>query len=161
VPKGTRGVGDHYWFKWVNSEEFAPVITHLGSTVLSVMKRIGFENTAHIDETWVRAYAAPFPTVDSCRGALQFPRNIASRETFDFYEELSANHDLEAFKAIPAMYVHGEEDRAIPTEWAVTAFRTFWPNAPLTTLPGVGHFLQEDAPQTVCALVEQFVQTCG
>ena len=26
------------------------------------------------------------------------------------------------------------------------------------TLPGISHFLQEDAPETVTALVEQFIQ---
>ena len=29
---------------------------------------------------------------------------------------------------------------------------------PVVTLPGVGHFLQEDAPETVIALIEQFIQ---
>ena len=58
----------------------------------------------------------------------------------------------------PAMYVHGEEDRAIPTEFAVGCFRSMWPNGPVVTLPGVGHFLQEDAPETVVALISQFVQ---
>ena len=58
----------------------------------------------------------------------------------------------------PAMYVHGEDDRAIPTEMGVGSFRATWPNGPVVTLPGVGHFIQEDAPETACALVEQFIQ---
>jgi haloalkane dehalogenase len=41
----------------------------------------------------------------------------------------------------------------------VLGFRSFWPERPVVTLPGVGHFLQEDAPETVCALVELFMQT--
>jgi haloalkane dehalogenase len=65
---------------------------------------------------------------------------------------------LPALAALPAMYVHGEEDRAIPTDFAVGAFRSTWPNGPVTTLPGVGHFLQEDAPETVIALLSQFIQ---
>jgi pimeloyl-ACP methyl ester carboxylesterase len=28
----------------------------------------------------------------------------------------------------------------------------------VVTLPGVGHFLQEDAPETVIALISQFIQ---
>lgn len=161
VPEGTHGVTDHPWFQWVNGPDFEPTVSHLGSTVLSVMKRIGFERAAQVDETWVRAYASPFPDVASCRGALQFPRNIASPATFEFFQELAAQHDVAALKALPAMCVHGEADRAIPTGSSVLGFRSFWPNAPVVTLPGVGHFLQEDAPETVCALIEQFLQLCG
>ena len=58
------------------------------------------------------------------------------------------------------MCLHGEEDRAIPAESAILEFKGFWPDGPVVTLPGVGLFLQEDAPETVCALVEQFMQMC-
>jgi haloalkane dehalogenase len=59
---------------------------------------------------------------------------------------------------MPAMYVHREADRAVPTDWAVGMFRSVWPDVPVVTLPGVGHFLQEDAPEAVIALIEQFLQ---
>jgi cis-3-alkyl-4-acyloxetan-2-one decarboxylase len=152
VPK----VSDWPWHRWVQTDEAHATLSHLGSTILSVLKRIGFERTAHVDETWIRAYAAPFPTVDECRGALAFPRHIGSAETIAFM----MNHitALPELATRPAMYVHGEEDRAIPTEFAVGCFRSTWPNGPVVTLPGVGHFLQEDAPETVIALISQFVQ---
>lgn len=146
------------WLQWVQSAEFEPTITHLGASVLSVMKRIGFERIAHVDETWVRAYAAPFSSVEECRGALQFPRNITAPETWEFLTEVVKNGDAVAFKALPAMCVQGEADRAIPTATVVGGFQSLWPNGPVVTLPGVGHFLQEDAPEAVTALIEQFVQ---
>ncbi len=159
APPGTPSVVDHPWFKWVQTEAFEPTLSNLDSTVLSVMKRIGFERAAHVDQTWVRAYAAPFGSVEECRGALKFPRCIASPETAKFLlERLGAPGALEALRSKPAMYVHGEEDRAIPTEFAVAAFRSVWPAGPGVTLPGVGHFLQEDAPEAVTALIEQFIQ---
>jgi haloalkane dehalogenase len=158
VPEGTYGTTDHHWFKWVQTDQYEPTLSNLGATVLSVMKRIGFERTAQINETWIRAYASPFPTPESCRGALQFPRNISDPKTWEFFQELAEKHDVEALKTIPAMCVHGEEDRAIPLESAVLRFKDFWPNGPVVTLPGVGHFLQEDAPEAVTALIEQFIQ---
>lgn len=158
APEGMVGVSDYPWFKWVHTDEFEPTVSHLGATILSVMKRIGFERAGHVDETWVRAYASPFPDVASCRGALQFPRNIVNPVTFEFFAELTEKHDLEAFRALPAMCVHGEADRAIPVESAVAGFRGLWPDGPVVTLPGVGHFLQEDAPETMAALVAQFLQ---
>lgn len=157
-PKGSHGVTDHHWFKWVNTDEFEPTITHLGATVLSVIKRIGFERTGHVDETWIRAYSAPFPTVESCRGALQFPRNLANPETAKFFIELAETHSMERLQALPAMCIYGEEDRAIPCQSTVAGFRDFWPEAPVVTLPGVGHFLQEDAPEAVTAMIELFMQ---
>jgi haloalkane dehalogenase len=156
APKGLPTVEDLPWFKWVQTEESEPVLTNLGATILSVMKRIGFERTAHVDETWVRAYASAFPTPADCKGALQFPRNIGDPATREVMLEHFAN--VPQLAAKPAMYVHGEEDRAIPTEWSIGAFRSTWPDAPVVTLPGVGHFIQEDAPEAACALVEQFIQ---
>ncbi len=158
APAGTYGVTDHDWFKWAQTDAFEPTILNLGATALSVMKRIGFERTGHVDETWIRAYASPFETPAECRGALQFPRNIANPETFEFFLELAEQHGLEQLQSIPAMCVHGEADRAIPVESAIAGFKSFWPDGPVVTLPGVGHFLQEDAPEAVSALIEQFMQ---
>ena len=159
APAGTQSIGDHDWFKWVNSPAFEPTLSNLGATALAVMKRIGFERTAHVDENWVRAYASPFPTPESCRGALQFPRNIANPATFEFMQKLIRDNDINRVKSIPAICIHGEADRAIPTDFAVASFKSLWPDAPVVTLPGVGHFLQEDAPEAVCSMIEQFAQT--
>jgi haloalkane dehalogenase len=159
APPGTTTILDYPWYKWVHSAAFEPTLSNLGSTVLSVMKHLGFENTAQVDETWIRAYAKAFPTVEECRGAIKFPLCIGSQETRDYVmEQAMRPNALEAVRAKPAMYVHGEADRAIPTEFAVACFKNMWPNGPVVTLPGVGHFLQEDAPQTVTALIEQFIQ---
>jgi haloalkane dehalogenase len=56
------------------------------------------------------------------------------------------------------MMVTGADDRAIPCDLAVSAFREMWPDAPVVRLPGVGHFIQEDAPEIATCLIEQFVQ---
>ncbi len=159
APEGTKGIADYPWFQWVNGDAFEPTILNLSATALSVMKRIGFERTTQVDETWVRAYASPFPTPADCIGALQFPRNIASPETAKFMLETAARPGaIEAIKAKPAMMVTGEADRAIPCEFVVGCFRDMWPDAPVTILPDVGHFIQEDAPEIVTTLISQFVQ---
>lgn len=156
-PAGGPTVVDQPWYQWIHGDDDSEaVLSNLGSTVLSVLKRIGFERTAHVDETWIRAYAAPFPTVAECKGAVMFPQCIANHETLEVMLEHLAN--LPALAAKPAMYVHGEADRAIPTDFAVGSFRSTWPDGPVVTLPGVGHFLQEDAPEAVIALTQQFLQ---
>ena len=111
-----------------------------------------------MDETWVRAYSSAFPTTGDCRGAIQCPRNIRDPKTFEFIKELYEKYGVEALQALPAMCVVGEEDRTTPADIRACGFKSLWPNGPVVTLPGVGHFLQEDAPEAVAALIEQFVQ---
>ncbi len=159
APPGLPTVADFPWFQWVHSDAFEPTITNLSATVLSVLKRAGFEHTSQIDETWVRAYASPFPTPADCKGARQFPLNIGTPETMKFFAEIQARPGaVEAVKAKPAMLVTGAADRALPCEFVVASFRDMWPDAPVTILPGVGHFIQEDAPEIATALISQFVQ---
>lgn len=159
APSGTPTVRDYPWFEWVQSDAFEPTITNLSATILSVMKRIGFERTAHVDETWVRAYASPFPTPADCVAARAFPMNLDSPEAMKFIVEvMSLPGAIEAVKAKPAVMITGEDDRAIPCAYAVACFRDLWPKAPVSILPGVGHFIQEDAPEIATALIGQFVQ---
>ncbi len=95
---------------------------------------------------------------------------IPADETFDgswpfrprFYEGNGFRmHYVEEGEGDPIVCLHGEADRAIPTEVAVGMFRSTWPKGPVVTLPGVGHFIQEDAPEAACALIEQFIQMTG
>ena len=158
-PTGITGPTDYFWFKWTQTDQFEPTIRNLGATVLSVMKRIGFERTAHVDETWIRAYSAPFSTPEECIGAYQFPRNIGAPETAAFMAETIANAGgTDALAAKPAIGIFGEEDRAIPVEYAVASFKGMYPNGPVVRLPGVGHFLQEDAPEAVASMIDLFIQ---
>jgi pimeloyl-ACP methyl ester carboxylesterase len=55
------------------------------------------------------------------------------------------------------MCVVGEKERTTPAELRVFGFKSLWPNGPVVTLLGVSHCLQEDVPEIVSALVEQFI----
>lgn len=150
------------WMEFILSDAFEPVMSHLGSTILSVLHRIGFTQTERITDTWVRAYGAPFPTPEECRGALQFPRNLLLPESWKYMQE---SEDLpgamDAVREKPALLIQGEQDQSMPPDIAEMAFRMIWPNAPIVTLPHSGHYLQEDAPEVAVALIENFIQTTG
>ena len=96
--------------------------------------------------------------MESCKGALQFPLSIGHRETITFVEEMADKYDVGALKKIPAMCVVGMEDRGMPPDWIEYRFRDAWPGGPVDKLPGVGHYLQEDAPEAVSALIDHFIQ---
>ena len=158
APDSAGSIGMPSWLQWVNGPAFEPTIKNLSATALSVMKRVGFESTAQVDETWVRAYGAAFPTPESCIAAYRFPQCINDRETVTFLKSIRTPEATAAVKEKPAMLIFGEADRALPQAFTIGCFKDLWPNGPVVTLPGVGHFLQEDAPETVSALIQQFVQ---
>ncbi|MGH7823128.1 MAG: alpha/beta fold hydrolase, partial [Candidatus Binatia bacterium] len=117
------------WFRWIRRglEEgwLEEVLGNLGSTVLSVMKLIGFENSAAVDETWIRAYSAHFRTKADCKGAIEFPLDVAKRRIVDFVREGFGG--VPAMKEKPAMLVEGMKDKGIPAEIAIADFRALYP----------------------------------
>jgi haloalkane dehalogenase len=152
-------VNESPWFQWIRdgyeNGRTEAVLTNLGSTVLSVMKIIGFQNSAAVDDTWIRAYSAPFPTPESCKGGLEFPLDVHLGRITDYIVEGFAGVD--ALKSKPAMLVEGMKDHAIPPERAIADFTTLWPAGPVTKLPNAGHFCQEDAPEIIVPLIRQFL----
>ncbi len=148
------------WFQWIARHHDAgtleEVLGNLGSTVLSVMKIIGFENSAAVDDTWIRAYSAAFATRAECKGAIEFPLDVHLQRIEPYVAEGFGGVD--ALKSKPAMLAEGMCDHAIPPEWAIADFKALFPQGPVVTLEHAGHFCQEDAPETLVALIQQFVQ---
>ena len=66
--------------------------------------------------------------------------------------------NLEAVKAKPAMLASGDMDFGIAQGHSMSDFRGLFPQAPIVKLPGVGHFCQEDVPEVLVALIQQFIQ---
>jgi pimeloyl-ACP methyl ester carboxylesterase len=150
------------WFDLVLDEHFDEVILNLRFTALSVLQRIGFLRSEVVNDTWVRAYSAPFPTAAECKGARQFPLNLFEQATYDYCDANEAIPGaLEALKAKPAATFTGAEDRTLVPRVAETALRAYWPDAPFVAIPGVGHYAPEDAPETLVEMIEQFVKTTG
>ena len=149
------------WFQWfgdgLEDGTTEAVLGNLGSTVLSVMKIIGFENSAAVDQDWIDAYSAPFDSREECFGAIEFPMDAYNQRIGPFVAECATN--VEAVRAKPAMLVEGIQDHAIYPQRAISLFETLWPDGPVTVLEDAGHFCQEDAPETIVPLIQQFIQT--
>ncbi len=147
------------WYRWVidgrASGRYDAVMGNLGSTVLSVMRIIGFERIGITTNTWVDAYSRPFPDAASCRGALALPLHAVDGGAAAYVA--SQREHAESLRSIPAMLIEGMADHAIPPEHAIADFRSLWPDGRVVELPGVGHYLQEDAPETLLPLVRQFL----
>ena len=150
------------WFQWIEQHETAGtlrgILGELGSTILSVMKIIGFQNSAVVDDTWIRAYSAPFPDRESCIGGIEFPLDVHYGRFQKYIVAGLQNGNLDALKAKPAILAYGLEDQGIDHQHGIADFKSLFPKAPVVELPGVGHFCQEDAPEILTAMIHQFIQ---
>ena len=150
------------WFKWIEKHHIAGnldrVLGELGSSILSIMQILGFEKLSNVNHDWVRAYSAPFPSRESCLGALSFPLDIYSGSCKDFIVRSLKLNNLNAIRQKPAMLLEGMKDRAIHPENSIADFKSLWPNGPITKLEQSGHFCQEDCPDMLVALIHQFIQ---
>ena len=149
------------WFQFIKKHHEAgtlhEVLGHLDVNALSIMKIIGFENSCVIDANWMAAYSAPFPTMDDCIGAIEFPLDVLLGRIQPYVQE--GFPLVDNLKSKPAMLTVGMKDHAIAPETQIADFQGVWPGRPIVKLPEAGHFSQEDAPDTIISLIQAFVQT--
>ena len=66
---------------------------------------------------------------------------------------------IAALRAVPAMLAVGMRDTALLPQYVIPSFRLSYPDAPVVEIPSAGHFPTEDAPETLLALLDLFLQT--
>lgn len=161
VPEGVTRIRDSEWFTWIGegleNGRTEAVLRNAGSTVLSIMKRLGFSNSNVINDSWINAYSAPFPDYQSSIGAYEFPIDAYLGRINEYV--LEGIDGLKDLTSKPAILIEGLEDKAIPPEFAIADFKSLWPSSPIIELSGVGHFCQEDAPEILVSSIQQFMQT--
>jgi len=150
------------WFKWVikaNEEGYYHTsMERLGDHVVSNMKKLYFHNSGVITKQWIRAYSMPFPNPEETIAAIEFPLDAAYGRIKDYVVEGLKLGNLEKLRAKPAMLAEGMADQAMPPALVIDDFKRLFPNGPVVELENAGHFCQEDAPVTLVALIQQFIQ---
>lgn len=142
------------------------VLLNMGSTSMHVISHLmGLENTKVMNSTWVRAYSAAFPNVESCIGALNFPMEAMgqlsmSPEAHAFHFEAVTKENVAALRSLPIQIVVGRKDRAISVA-KVRNVSASYGDCPFVIIENAGHFIQEDAPETIVALLQMFIQSTG
>ena len=157
APKPPR-LHESAWFQWVTSSvkdgSYFKTMQGLGDHVGGLMTRLGRESG--LGETELRAYAAPFPTPEECKGAVEFPLDVALNRIGPYVME--GAQGVPDLRAKPAMLAEGMRDKAIPPALAIADFSTLFPDGPIVKLENAGHFCQEDAPSELVALIQLFMQ---
>lgn len=133
------------------------VLGEFGTIIPAIMKGLQGVGRA-IDETWMRAYGAPFPTPADCKGAIELPRSIVTGDNLKAPPPRPGA--VEALRARPAMMIYGMQDRVLLPHHFIPVFEAAFPNSPVHRLAHAGHFLQEDAPETIALLIRQFCRDC-
>ena len=150
------------WFQWVSKSykenSYRPVMEHMGDHVLSIMKKLYFHNSKNITPDWISAYSMPFPTPQESIGAVEFPLDVILDRVSPFVIEGLKMGNLEKVRSKPAMLAEGMLDKAMPPDLVISDFRRLFPKGPVVQLPNAGHFCQEDEPQALVALIDQFIQ---
>jgi haloalkane dehalogenase len=133
------------------------VLGNLRYLVGGIMMTLGLQRREVVTDTWLRAYAAAFPTFEECRAAIAFPLEGLHLERIrdTLVGALPGLYKL-GQTGVPAMMIEGMQDHAIWPHVAIAGFKAFFPKGTVHELAGAGHFIQEDAPEVVVPLIEEF-----
>ena len=146
------------WFRWVISSHrdgsYYKTMGNLGANVGKLMGRLGTESS--LSELDVQAYAAPFESPAECKGAVEFPLDVALNRIGPYVKAGASG--VPALRSKPAMLAEGMRDRAIPPGLAIADFQALFPSSPVVRLERAGHFCQEDAAPELVALIQLFLQ---
>lgn len=114
--------------------------------------RFGVTHKERLDEQVLRGYTDPFVDRDARRALLKAAHSLHVRGFFHIARRLPELR-------VPVRAIYGREDRILP-DVARTMERVArdLPQAQVTALPGCGHFLQEDEPEQVAALLGAFLR---
>jgi haloalkane dehalogenase len=147
------------WFQWIINAHahgrLVPVLSELGFNMLSTLKLNGFENHAVISDDWLRAYASRFEGASDCAGPIGWAQGFATgMHRFEAPDDAA----ISAIGAKPACAIWGLADRTLDAAHFLPLFTDLFPRAAVHTLPGVGHYSPEDAPEVVAGLITQFLK---
>ena len=149
LPVGTgMSAGFDAWLKYSQSVPEFPVGAILNGGT-----------TRDLSEAEIAAYDAPFPDETYKEGARQFPTLVpVTPEHASVAENRAAWGVLSRFDK-PVLTAFSDKDAV--TGGGEKVFIERIPGAagqPHTIIAGGGHFLQEDAPEELCALIDDFIR---
>jgi pimeloyl-ACP methyl ester carboxylesterase len=144
--------------------EFSPAVVEFVTTLLDPVRReevvspagltevmrLGVSDPAALTDETLAAVRAPFGTPEARQALAEAGIGLAPKG----FEEIARG--LPGLD-MPVLGLYGAEDRILP-DVAETFGRVKrdLPHAEIVALPGVGHFLQEEAPEPVAARLARF-----
>lgn len=116
----------------------------------------GIYRKERVTPALMRGYRAPFPDWNSRVGILAFPRDIVIGDDHPSAPTMSEiSQKLPALR-VPALLIWAMKDPAFPRA-VVGLWQKIYPHAELHALERAGHYLQEDEPEAIVGLIQDFL----
>ena len=126
--------------------------------VRGVLFRAGLVHPERLGPQERAAYLAPHPTWSSRTGILVFPREIPAGPGGPVSDFLGSVHDgLMSLRPKPVFIAWAMKDIAFPPSYLDDLWLSDFPKAQVLRLPDAGHYLQEDAHETIVPALLQFL----
>lgn len=145
------------WLRRLTAEgRFAQAYDNLDFTIPYLLTQ--FVMNTPVTRTVAQAYSAAFARQEDSHAATGVYRLIMAGEESGETYHFGSLDDLKVLHKKPAMMAFGMQDRAVIPDIFIPFFEKTFLGAPVVRLENAGHFLQEDAPETLVALIEAFIQ---
>jgi cis-3-alkyl-4-acyloxetan-2-one decarboxylase len=103
------------------------------------------------------AYRAPFPDWNSRIGTLTFPRDIPVGDEHPSTPTMGHIEDNLGRLNVPTTVIWGMHDPAIPPP-LIGRWKAVYPHAETHEIQTASHFLQEDEPEQIVSLIQDFLE---
>ena len=90
------------------------------------------------------AYKMPFPTLQSRKATLVFPKEITNAASW--LNKLESK--LPLLKGKPVEFIFGAKDPWFGTKENIEKWQSFYPNGNLQVITNANHYIQEDSPES-------------
>ncbi len=146
------------WFQWIFKAEsegvLEQVLGQLSFNILSTLKLNGFERNEIINNVWIQAYRAPFPSPAQAAGAIGWAKGFATG-----IHNFAVPSDVikEKLSQKPALAIWGDADMTLHADEFIPLFKQLFPKGTVHRLPGIGHYSPEDAPEEISRIVVDFI----
>ena len=116
----------------------------------------GIHHKERINEI-MPAYRAPFPDFNSRYGTLAFPRDIPVGDDHPSTPAMGHVQDNLGKLNVPTTIIWGMQDPAIPPP-LIDAWKGVYAHAEVHKIDTASHFLQEDEPEQIVSLIQDFLK---
>lgn len=122
-----------------------------GPSGIRASMRLGVQQKGKLTREVLAPYQKPFEQREARKVLLKSVQRMSKKGFYEIAENLDK---LE----IPVQIIYGENDRILPNvAETMSRVKSDIPQATITALPNCGHFLQEDEPEKIAALMQSFM----
>ena len=119
--------------------------------------QMGMVHKEKLTPTVLRAYNAPFPSDEYYIGVLAWPKDIPVGEDHPSAKAMMhIRNNLDRLSDKDKILIWGMKDPIFP-KWMTEWWNKIYPGIETHKIVSASHFLQEDAPEEIIALITQFL----